>query len=336
MPRLLTCAAGAMACLCLLTGQSPAQKRVAVARPAPSSPLVRDTTPPPSAAKGGATRAGPEPARFRPLTASSFVLSRLDDNVNRDSTGVPSIGMITGLSGRLESGPARPWLTLEYDVAFHRYSATTRYNRVSQRGRSTIAARPLRWWTLDLVTEGALKGSSEDRDVSDQLAVQPRSEFRLGGGRRLRLVGAQRWRRFPDDTLQDARNRFVAAEFRHRFAEGGEFETEARVEVNDATGARFDYRRTTFATVYLTPLGSHATLELEMQYRIQAYPGRLVEIDDQDYRRRDHRLEPAAAFAFRAGAVTLELSYEPEWRRSNDPTKSVDQHVLLFGLRRRW
>ena len=72
-----------------------------------------------------------------------------------------------------------------------------------------------------------------------------------------------------------------------------------------------------------------------MRYRVQTYPGRLVEIEDRDYPRRDYRLEPAAALEYRLGAVTLQLSYEPEWRRSNDPSRSVDQHVLLVGLRRR-
>ena len=312
-----------------------AQKRVAIARPA-STPARPDTAPPPATSRISAQRAMTPRLPFRAVSVSSYVLSRLDDNVNRDTIGATSVGMISGLTGRFESGPVRPWLTLEYDVALHRYSATTRFNRLSQRGRSIIAARVRRWWTVDLITEGTLKGSSEDRDVADQLLVQPRAEFRLGGARRLRLVGSQRLRRFPTDTAQNARNRYVAAEFRHRFAEGGDFEAEARVEKNDAIGSRFDYDRSTYTTGYVTPLGERAILHVELQYRIQSYSGRFVEIRDRDYPRRDHRLQPAAALRYQLHPFTLEMSYEPEWRLSNDPTRSIDQQVLLFGLRHRW
>ena len=75
---------------------------------------------------------------------------------------------------------------------------------------------------------------------------------------------------------------------------------------------------------------------MELQYRIQTYSGRFVEIRDRDYPRRDHRLQPAAALRYQLHPFTLEMSYEPEWRLSNDPTRSIDQQVLLFGLRHRW
>lgn len=317
-----------------------AQKTVVVQRPPAVPPPVRavaDSATQRSAPTGRSAQSAQLPGpRFHHLTLQSFLLSRFDDNVERDTIGRTSIGMITGLGAQFQSGPVRPWLTAEYDVAFHRYTATDRFNRMSQRARTTVGGRLTKWWTLEFVTEGSLKGSFEDRDVSDQLSLQPQAELKVGNARRIRFTASHRWRRYPETPDQDAINRYASAEFRHRMPDGATWESELRIEQNDAVVSRFDYRRTTWNSVYTTPLGSRATLELEMQYRLQAYLGRVVEIDDVDRPRRDHRLQPSAAFIYRLGSADLELSYEPEWRRSNDPTKNVDQNVLLVGVRHRW
>ena len=305
-----------------------AQGRVVAARP--TTPAIAPDTAPATTSSRANT------PRFRHLQLQSFVLSRLDDNVNRDTLRVASVGVISGLGAQLTSGPVRPWLVAEYDAAFHRYTATTRFNRVSQRGRVTVGGRVTRWWTLEMVSEGSLKGSFEDRDVSDQLTLQPRTEFKLGDDRRIRFSASHRWRRYPESPDQDAINQYAAAEFRHRLPDGASWESEFRVERNAARVTRFDYRRTTWNSTYTTPLWRGATLAVEMQYRLQAYSNRLVEIEDEDVLRRDHRLQPAAAFSWQLGPVQLELGYEPEWRRSNDPTRNIDQHVLLMGLRHRW
>lgn len=291
-------------------------------------------TRPDSAARQPTTRVNIP--RFHHLQLQSFVISRLDDNVNRDTIPVASAGVITGMGLQFSSGPVRPWLVAEYDAAFHRYSATERFNRVSQRGRLTVGGRLARWWTLELVSEGSLKGSFEDRDVSDQLALQPRTEFKLGNDRRIRFTASHRWRRYPTTPEQDAINQYASAEFRHRLPDGASWESEFRIEQNEALVDRYDYRRTTWNSTYTTPLWRGAQLEVEMQYRLQAYSGRLVEIDDEDFPRRDHRLQPGAAFLWQMGPVGFEVSYEPEWRRSNDPGKNIDQQVLLVGLRHRW
>jgi hypothetical protein len=273
---------------------------------------------------------------FQHLTVSSVVMSRADDNVNRDTIGTLSVGVIGGIAARFTSGANRPWLVLEYDAAIHRYSATDRFNRVSQRARSTLSTRLSHRWGIDLVTEGARGGSSEDRDVSDQLSVLPRLEYRIDGARRVRVSVSQRWRQFPTDSLQNAVNRYAAAEFRHRLSDGAAFEAEVRVERNEARGARFDFSRPTISTVYSTPLSARATLEAGMQFRMQRYPSRAVEIRDKDVPRVDLRLQPTLALQMRVAGSDLEISYEPEWRQSNDPTKSLLQNVLMLGVRRRW
>jgi hypothetical protein len=277
----------------------------------------------------------PSPAQNQ-LSFSSAIVSRADNNVNRDDANVRSVGGAAAVGARFESSTLRPGLVLEYDAALHRYTGTTRFNRVSQRLRSTLSSRIARWWTVELIGEGALKGSSEDRDVSDQLMLLPRTDFRLTGASRLRLGASQRWRRYPTDSLQNAVNRYVFAEVRHRLGRDAAIETQARLERNDAAGARFDYRRSMLASTFSTPVGAHVAFELGMQYRIQEYSGRFVKINKLDQRRVDHRLEPSALLALRLGASEVALSYDPEWRRSNDPGKIMDQQILQLSVRRRW
>ena len=270
------------------------------------------------------------------ISYSSSLVSRVDDNVNRDTSRLTSIGAAAGVSVRFESRPVRPTLAVEYGIAIHRYSATTRFNRVSQRLRSTLSSRVTHWLTVELVGEGALKGSSEDRDVSDQVTLLPRAEFRLTDANRARVGVSQRWRRYPTDSVQNAVNRYVVAELRHTLGGGASIETEARLEGNDARGARFDYRRSSVSCTYSAPLGPVLAFELGMQYRIQEYSGRVVRINRVDHRRVDHRIEPSAALALRLGASAIALSYDPEWRRSNDPAKVIDQQILQLSVRHRW
>ncbi len=301
-----------------------------------AAPVMRDTalTRPPSRTSDSSV--APHGPAFSRFSAASSMLSRLDDNVNRDSLGVRSVGFSMALGARFESSVLRPGLLLEYDVALHRYTATTRFNRVSQRARSTLSRRLAGRITAELVTEGTLKGSSEDRDVSDQLAVMPRIDVRLTGVERLRIGIAQRWRRFPTDSLQDAQNRYVAIELRHRLTNGTTFSIEVRSEYNDARSTRFDFRRTAYTGGVAASLARRLTFEAEMQYRTQVYPGRFFKLDRQDVARLDHRLQPSAGMHVHYAIADLDLRYEPEWRNSNDRRRNMAQHVLIVGLRRRW
>lgn len=322
-----------------------AQRVTVVARPGTVAPIIHGIAPVsmplpnpvavvPAAVvmKGRATGA---PGSHQ-VAAESYALSRVDDNVNRDPVGVTSVGVVAGATVRYATAPARPLLQLEYDAAIHRYSATARFDRVSQRLRATLARRVTRRVTLDLVTEGALKGSSEDRDVSNQLSLVPHMEIRLDNARRLRLGAAQRWRRYPTDSLQDATNRYLLAGLRQRWRGGAELEAEVRSERNMARGDRFDFRRPSASLVFGTPLGRAVRIEAGMQYRQQQYSGRFATVDRVRVVRVDRRLQPGAELVVDAGPTEVTLGFDAEWRRSNDPDKDLAQHVWQVGLRWRW
>lgn len=338
MQRRIRFLTGMLACFATAGAPLNAQQRdVARRGGVAAQPAVADSARAPVAKDSAAPRDrdNPQMGRHR-LSIATYIGSRLDDNVNRDEIGVQSIGVISGLSSQWVSSMRRPSVVVEYDVAMHRYSATERFNRVSQRLRGTVSRRLHRRWTLELAAEGALKGSSEDRDVADQASVQPRSDFQLTRGTRLRLYGNQRWRLFRSDTLQNAVNQYAGAELRYRFSGGFELEVGGRMEENKARGDRFDHVRRTYTAGFASPLGRRAAVSAEWQYRVQDYSGRFVEIDDVDVPRHDRRFQPEVALEYRLGAFDIELSYEPEYRRSNDPEKEINQNVILFGLRRRW
>lgn len=272
----------------------------------------------------------------RRLSLVSFLGSRYDNNVNRDRDPVASVGVVSGLGMRLQSGGRRPWFEGEYDVAWHRYSATDRFNRVSQRLRFTTSARVARAVEVAMVSEGSLKGSAEDRDVADQLALLPRLDVRLSERHRLRLVGAHRWRRYTLTPDQNATNDYAALELRRRSSDETIWEGEARVERNAAAGSRFAYQRTTVSAAHSRPVGRQSFLDLELQYRVQRYPDRLVELDNVEVPRRDARVEPAIGWRWSRWGTELELRYEPERRWSNDPDKGFVQHLATMGISRRW
>lgn len=275
-------------------------------------------------------------ASNRRLSLVSFIGSRYDDNVNRDQDPVASVGVVTGLGMRLQSGARRPWFEGEYDVAWHRYSATDRFNRVSQRLRLTASSRLSKAVEVAMVSEGSLKGSAEDRDVADQLALLPRVDLRLSEHHRLRLVGAHRWRRYALAPDQDASNDYAAIELRRRSDDEATWEGEARVERNAAAGRRFVYQRMTVSAAHSRPVGRRSFLDLELQYRMQRYPDRLVEVNSVDVPRRDARVEPAFGWRWSRWGTEVELRYEPERRWSNDPDKGFVQHLTTVGISRRW
>jgi hypothetical protein len=83
-------------------------------------------------------------------------------------------------------------------------------------------------------------------------------------------------------------------------------------------------------------IGRAVHVEAGVQYRRQQYSGRFVTIQKVNVERVDHRLQPSAELRVRVGSADVELSYQPEWRRSNDPDKAIAQQLWQLGVRRRW
>src|SRR5207247_7304395 len=141
--------------------------------------------------------------------------------------------------------------------------------------------------------EGSIKGSTEDRELSNQLALAPQLEFRFTSALRLRAFGAWRVRRYEDTPDRNAVNRYGGLELVGRPRSGARWDAGGRYELNAAESDRQRYLRWTWFGALTRPVTAHDRLELEMRYRRQRYPYRLVDVSHgPDVPRRDRRVEP--------------------------------------------
>ena len=284
--------------------------------------------------------------RFPPLRQRFYfengVTNVYDSNVEHDSTNIGSYGIVVGATGRYRSRRTKPGVYMEYGVAVHQYTATDRWDRVSQLGRLGFDI-PLGDMLLAGVTgEIYLKGSSEDREVGDQYAVLPRIEFRPVDDVRLRIITGYRQRHFADAPTSNAINRYVTFDSRIRFGDGT-LEGAARFEKNLPKIHRLRFNRQTYSASYGREVGDHAEVFAGVEYRPVQYPERTVDILDEEGEeigeepRVDRRWKPQLKWVHEwSRNMRTDLEYEYEMRFSNDPDKKYRGHVLTLTTAIPW
>lgn len=278
----------------------------------------------------------------RPATARSWTgLVRFgnayDSNIDQNDTNQQAFGVTIGGGISYVDDPSEPSIQFSYESGLHRFSGTDRWNRISHYARGQVSQdSPWRWLKADLIGEISLKGTTEEREMSNQFNVIPRLNVRLSKRNRVRVLAAWRERRY-DEAARNASNRYVGTEFTHRGRGASEWTIEARVERNHAEGSRYDWDRVSWGGEYVLPLGRKGRLELELKYRRVLYASRTVEIDDEDVLRRDHRWTPTVVWRHAINAATeLRLGYTRESRDSNDVRRDFAANQLLFGVTRRF
>lgn len=260
-----------------------------------------------------------------------------DSNLDHDPEARSAYGGVLAAGFSARDRAVRPRAQVTYEVAAHRYSVPSRLERVSHHGEVAFTARPSRALAFSTEAEVSLRGSSEDRDVGNEFTGREQLELRLSRALAVRLTGAFRLRQYPDsqDIGRDARNRYAEVELRQRFGSGARVTLGGKLERNHADLARNTYDRTTWALGFETAPARRAQLALELTYRIQRYPDRLVDVGSREEPRRDRRLEPEAALTVRPWrSLDVTLGYGLELRRSNDPDKVYDAHVVSLVLTR--
>ncbi len=257
-----------------------------------------------------------------------------DSNIEHDSTNIGSYGVVVGANARYRKSLANVDLLLDYGVAVHQYTATDKWDRVSQIGRAGVDVPLGDVFVAGVTAEAFLKGSSEDREIGDQYAIIPRLEIKPVHNLRIRVIGAYR-RRFFELETSNAINRYVTVDSRIR-VRGGMLEGSARIEENRPRLSRLRFQRQTYSAAYTWLLGRNDDLLLGLEYRPVKYPGRMVdiELDDGDQReepRRDERWKPQVRWVHDwTRKLRTELEYEYEMRLSNDPDKKYRGNVLTF------
>ncbi len=319
--------------------------QAASAQSAPLSPVAATAV----SAAGADAEQRPPPVVVRPAVpaAATSSLGRLvvaftagtafDSNIDHDLDPRAVYGGVAGLGVRFRDNPANPSFEVTYEAALHRYPEANQWDRLSQTARMA--------WELDLggplkfetVAEASLRGSSEDRELSNQIRVEPRLEVKLSSAQRLRFFTAYRVKRYPEDPVRNASNPMAGVQFRQRSPRGDSWEFGVRYDSNRADGARFSYHRWTTETTFATPLGPVDRLEFGLAMRMQRYPNRFVEVEDDDVPRFDQRWSPSVRWAHTVDDdFEFSAEYQFESRQSNDPGRGYRSHLTTFRVVQRW
>lgn len=319
--------------------QTAAQTQKTPAKAAQTAQTLTDTK--------GTDSLRPSPVRRLPVQRKRFTVENAvsnvyDSNIEHDSTNLGSYGIVVGGNGRFRSRGSRPGLQLEYGIAVHQYTATDRWDRVSQIGRAGVDAPLGKHLLFGLTGEIFLKGSSEDREIGDQYAVLPRIEIRPTDNIRFRLITAYRKRYYGAASVSNATNRYVTFDSRIRL-DGGTLEGAARFEENLPKLTRLRFQRQTFTGRYGWTIGDRGELIAGVEYRPVRYPERTVDIEDDEGEtireevRRDTRWKPHLIWLREwSRKFRTDVEYEYEWRLSNDPDKSYRGHVLTLTTAVLW
>lgn len=275
------------------------------------------------------------PSRVIPFTS---VTTAFDSNVNRDTDDLDSLGAVAGLGVIFKNNPLRPTLEVKYEAGFHQYSNTNRWDRVSHHLRTAWDRRLTRRLYFEQVGEVAIKGSTEDHELSNQGMLSPRLEYRFVRWLRLRAEGAWRVKRYDDTPDRNAFNRYGGLELAGRHASGLRWTIGARAELNATVSQRQRYERRTWYIEFATPLTKRDRIEFGVAHRHQRYPYRFVDVPQgPDVLRRDVRIEPELEWLHAlSDRVELRLGYGFDGRDSNDSRRDYRSHQGVLGILTRW
>jgi len=261
-----------------------------------------------------------------------LLMSGYDSNIDHNQIYLQSPGLVPGLRLDFRSSVESPWLELSYSIGQHQWFDAERWNRTSHLFRTQLQPRLRGRFRVKTTGELSLKGTTEDRDLSDQIQIGQEVEFRFTRYQRLNITGIYRKKSFEDST-RNAIKPYIELSLEQRFKNDRHWETAVRYEFNDAPETRRDYKRWTFILGYELPLGNSFELDLEAKHRRKLYDDRDVEIEGDDYLRRDFKWHFNASLVKKfSRKLEAELSYAYELNDSLDPDKEWKAHLGRFAL----
>lgn len=329
-----------------LVAKKPVAKKPIVKGSVATKPAANQPDASPRAVTGADTTVAPalsagqvaSPVKsWRNFRFAVFNSEIVDSNIRRDKVApVSANGFVVGAAVRYQSAEMRPAVTVTYEIARHSYTRSTQFDRVSHNLSAVAYRRFTKRLSGEAISEAAVKGSSEDRDVGNQYLFLPRLSYRLDDARRLRVYGAYRMRRYDVNQERNAENRYAGVELRSDVSDDARLEFGFRYETNSARAAKRSYVRRTYHTQYSRALSRRSDLSAELKYRSQRYNQRLVK-EDGDRPRHDYRLSPAVELTHRFGrGVSMIAFYDFENRSSNDPDRGYRDHVFALTTRFDW
>lgn len=268
--------------------------------------------------------------------------SLFDSNIDHDENNARSFGLVPSVGVHFQSSLEKPALQLDYETALHSYTNASRWDRASHKMRASFERRFGRRFVAETTGEMTFKGSSEDRELSNQYVLGQEFELRATQSRRFKVFGAYRLKRYPDDPGRNSINPYIGGAFEQRFAGGRSFALSYRYDKNRSWRQRNRYIRWTYGADFKTPfLRRDALLTVEARYRPQLY-ARTIEVEDEnghdrDVTRRDRRWIAGASWQrpFKDNLL-VGFGYRFEARRSNDVEKNFNSHLAGVTLTYRW
>lgn len=265
--------------------------------------------------------------------------SVFDSNIEDDAESVNSFGLVPSMGIHFQNDAEKPSFEADYEIALHRYTNTEKYDRVSHNFAASYRLQLTRKWQARTTAEVSLKGSSEDRDVNNQYALEQQLQYRINPANRLRLFGAYRLKRYPlEDIGKNAVDPYIGARFERKFKGERVFEILYRYDKNRSQDPKDRYVRWTYGTHFTTPLfkARRDLLTLEARYSPRLY-ARQIKVDGERVPRRDQRWTLDALYERPLTRdVQWGLNYRFETRNSNDPDKKFNSHLLGVTFAFKW
>ena len=257
-----------------------------------------------------------------------------DSNIDHEADPRADYGLVFMGGAGWQNRLSKPSLTFRYEAALHRYHASPKWDRLSHQLEGAFEKRIARRWTSGTRAEISIKGSSEDRELSNQYGILQQLDFRIVRGLELRGFGLARLKRYPaPDEGRDSTNAYAGLALRARLG-GARLEMASRYETNAARDEVRDYSRWVHGVELDTPLGNSDALDLGVKLYDQLYPNR--EVGDgpaEGNPRQDRRWVYGAAWLHRfRDDLAVELGYKYEYRASNEPGKGFVAHQAAVSF----
>jgi len=279
-----------------------------------------------------------DPSLLAQITRSFSLGLRLsniyEDNIDHVFAGqeITSRGLVPSAYLVYRSALTNPFLTVRLASSWHDYTNTEDWDRFSHSAEAVLRPKRFGSWFLKTTGFAALNANSEDREISDQIRIEQMFEYRAGKRHRIQFYGT--WRVFRFDKRDDplTLNPNGGVNFIRANPNGERFETGVKYERHIRRQDRDRFNRWTMHVGYLSPrFRGNDQLGFSIRNRRKFFETRLVEIEDNDFLRRDNRLGVSISWNRRLfGNLRSELAYDFESRGSNRP--SEEYHANAFRL----
>jgi hypothetical protein len=191
--------------------------------------------------------------------------------------------------------------------------------------------------TLETEVEATWKGSSEDRELANVYTVAPRLSYRITRPLRVSLLGAYRYKSYPDDPGTTGPSPYIGTKVDVRLPRNRRIGGGYRYELRMSREPRDRYRRSVWSLEFSTPVASRTDrLEIETRIKNQMYD-RLIKVDGVRVPRHDIRFAVDVMYRRPLSAMMDAVwVMELDSRTSNDPDKPYRAPMFGFTVVYHW